>query len=153
MIFATAVFAIALAKPQNPAYRQIVESFFHNWIAMGLASAALMTARRRALGPLPSMLRLVSSVLLPVLMILTALGLLIWAPFWEFLRLFGVIEKDVRPVAISATMAAGMIGCGLLMLRAIYRWVRSFGRKYEHSGLAIGFGPLYFFFRRRRMSH
>jgi hypothetical protein len=120
---------------------------------MGLAAAALVLARRRALGPLPSLLRLVSGVLLPVLVILTVLGLLIWSPFWEFLRPFGVIEKDVRLGAITATMTVGMIGCGLLMLRAIYRWVRGFGRNYEHSGLAIGFGPTYFFFRRRRISH
>jgi hypothetical protein len=153
VILATAIFAIALAKPQNPAYRQVIESIFHNWIAMGLASAALTVARRRALGPLPSVLRLISGVLLPVLVILTVLGLLIWSPFWEFLRPFGVIEKDVRPGAITATMAVGMIGCGLLMFRAVYRWVRGFGRNYEHSGLAVGFGPLYFFFRRRRISH
>jgi hypothetical protein len=120
---------------------------------MGLASAALVLARRRGLGPLPSVLRLVSGVLLPVLVTLTVLGLLIWSPFWEFLRLFGVIEKDVRLGAITATMTVGMIGCGLLMLRAVYRWVRGFGRNYEHSGLAIGLGPLYFFFRRRRVSH
>jgi hypothetical protein len=153
VVFGTAIFAIALAKPQNPAYRQIVESVFHNWIAMGLAAAALLLARRRAFGPLPSILRLVSGVLLPVLVILTALGLLIWSPFWEFLRPFGVIEKDVRLGAITATMTAGMIGCGLLVLRALYRWLRGFGRNYEHSGLAVGFGPLYFFFRRRRISH
>jgi hypothetical protein len=153
VIFATAVFVIALAKPQSPAYRQIVESLFHNWIAMGLTAGALVLARCRALGPLPSMLRLVSGVLLPVFVILTALGLLIWSPFWEFLRPFGVIEKDIRPEAIMATMTIGVVGCGLLVVRALFRWVRGFGRKYEHSGLAIGFGPLYFFFRRRRMSH
>jgi hypothetical protein len=152
VILALAIFAIALAKPQNPAYRQVVESIFHNWITMGLAAAALVLARRRALGPLPSVLRMISGVLLPVLMILTVLGLLIWSPFWEFLRPFGVIEKDVRLGAITATMTVGMIGCGLLMFRAVYRWVRSFGRNYEHSGLAVGFGPLYFFFR-RRISH
>ena len=83
---------------------------------MGLGAAALVLARRRALGPLPSILRLVSGALLPVLVILTALGLLIWSPFWEFLRLFGVMEKDVRLGAITATMTVGLIGCGLLML-------------------------------------
>lgn len=120
---------------------------------MGLAAAALLLARRRAFGPLPSVLRFASGVLLPVLVIFTVLGLLIWSPFWEFLRLFGVIEKDVRPGAITTAMTVGVIGCGLLMLRAVFWWVRSFGRNYEHSGLAIGLGPLYFFFRRRRASH
>jgi hypothetical protein len=89
---------------KSPAYRQIVESLFHSWIAMGLAAGALVLARRRALGPLPSILRLISGALLPVLVILTVLGLLIWSPFWEFLRPFGVIEKDVRPGATSALL-------------------------------------------------
>ena len=120
---------------------------------MGLAAAALLLARRRALGPLPFVLRFVSGVLLPILIILTALGLLIWPPLWEALRPLGVMEKEVRPSAITATMTVGVIGCGLLMLRALFRWVRGFGRNYEHSGLAVGFGPLYFFFRRRRVSH
>jgi hypothetical protein len=95
----------------------------------------------------------VSGVLLPLLVILTVLGLLIWPPLWEALRPFGIIESQARPGAITTTITVGVIGCALLMLRAVFRWVRGFSRKYEHSGLAVGFGPLYFFFRRRRVSH
>ena len=61
-----------------------------------------------------------------------------------------MIEKEVRRPAITATIAVGLIGCGLLMLRAFFGWVRRFSRRYEHSGVAVGFGPLYFYFRRRR---
>jgi hypothetical protein len=152
-MLATAVFAVALSKPQSPAYRQVIESVFHNWVAMGVAAVALVFARRRTLGPLPAILRFVSGVLLPVVVILTALGLLIWPPLWEALKPFGIIESQARPGAITATITVGVIGCALLMLRAVFRWIRGFGRKYEHSGLAVGFGPLYFFFRRRRVSH
>jgi len=152
-MLAAAVFVIALSKPQTPAYRQIIESVFHSWVAMGVAALALGLARRRTFGPLPFIMRFVSGALLPVFVVLTVLGLLIWPPLWEALRPLGVIENEVRLGAITATITVGVIGCGLLMLRALFGWVRSFGRKYEHSGLAVGFGPLYFFFRRRRVSH
>jgi hypothetical protein len=152
VVFATALFLLALSKPHSPAYRQILESVFHNWIAMAAGAVALWVARRRAFGPLSAILRGVSGVLLPIFVILTLLGLLIWPPFWDVLRPFGVIESEARPAAIAATMTVGLIGCALLMLRAVFRWIRGFGRRYEHSGLAVGFGPVYFFFRRRRIS-
>ena len=153
VILATTSFLIALSKPHTPAYRQVVESVFHNWIAMAVCVAALWVARRKAFGPLPIALRGISGVLLPIFLIFTFLGLWIWPPVWDVLRPLGVIEKHARPAAIQATMAVGLIGCLLLMLRATFRWIRTFGRRYEHSGFAIGFGPLYFFFRRRRISH
>ena len=153
MILATATFLVALTKPENPVYRQVVESVFHNWIAMGCGAVALCVARRKAFGPLPTILRWISGVLLPIFVILTFLGLLIWPPLWHALRPFGVIESETRPAAITAMMTIGLIGCALLMIRALFRWVRGFGRRYEHSGFAVGFGPLYFFFRRRRISH
>jgi hypothetical protein len=153
VIVATASFLIAVSKPQTPAYRHALESVFHNWIAMALCAVALWVARRKSFGPLPTILRVVSGVLLPIFVILTFLGVLIWPPFWDVLRPFGVIEKEARRSAITITMTVGMIACALLVFRALFRWVRSFGRRYEHSGFAVGFGPLYFFFRRRRISH
>ena len=153
MILATVSFLVALSKPQSPAYRQVLEAVFHNWIAMAVSATTLWIARRKTFGPLPTILRGVSGVLLPIFVILTVLGLLIWPPLWDVLRPFGVIEKQARPAAITTTMTVGLIGSALLMIRAVFRWVRSFGRRYEHSGLAVGFGPVYFFFRRRRISH
>jgi len=52
-------------------------------------------------------------------------GLLIWPPFWDVLGPLGVNEKDARPVAITTTITAGVIGCALLMLRALLPWVRN----------------------------
>jgi hypothetical protein len=153
VILAATAFLGALSKPQDYAYRQFIESVFHNWVAMAAGAVALWFARRKAFGPLPTILRGVSGVLLPIFVILTFLGLLIWPPLWHALRPFGVIESETRPAAITAMMTIGLIGCALLMMRAVFRWVRGFGRRYEHSGLAVGFGPVYFFFRRRRISH
>ena len=152
VMLVTVFFLIALSKPQTPTYRQIVDSVFHNWIGMALCAITLWIARREALGPLPLILRGISGVLLPIFVILSILGLLIWPQLWDVLRPLGVVEKDVRPAAITATMTLGLIGCGLLMLRAFLRWIWRFSRRYEHSGLAVGVGPVYFFFRRRRAS-
>src|SRR5262249_42457228 len=85
VVLATAVFLIAISKPQTPAYRQVLESVFHNWIAMAVSAVALWVARRKSFGPLPTILRVVSGVLLPIFVILTFLGLLIWPPFWDVL--------------------------------------------------------------------
>ena len=133
-------------------YRQVIDSVFRNWVAMAVCALALWLARRKAFGPLPAILRGVSGVLLPIFIILSILGLLIWSPFWNALAPFGVIEKDVRRPAITATIAFGLIGCGLLMLRSFFGWIRRFSRRYEHAGVAVGVGPLYFYFRRRRLS-
>ena len=119
---------------------------------MAVCALALWLARRKAFGPLPTILRGVSGVLLPILIILSILGLLIWSPFWNVLAPFGVIEKDVRRPAITTTIAFGLIGCGLLMLRSFFGWIRRLGRRYEHAGVAVGVGPLYVYFRRRRVS-
>jgi hypothetical protein len=152
VVLATASFLVALSHPKTSSYRQLVDSVFHNWIAMVVCALALWFARRKAFGPLPSIFRGVSGVLLPVFIILSILGLLTWSPLWDALAPFGVIEKEVRRPAITATIAFGLIGCGFLMLRTFFRWIRRFSRRYEHAGVAVGFGPLYFYFRRRRTS-
>jgi len=117
---------------------------------MAVCAAALWIARRERLGPLPTILRFASGALLPIFIILSVLGLLIWPQLWTMLRPFGIIEKEVGSPAITATLALGLISCAFLMLRLFLRWVWKFTRRYEHSGFAVGFGPLYFFFRRRR---
>jgi hypothetical protein len=152
VVLATAFFIAALSHPQTPGYRQLVDSVFQSWIAMAVCALALWLARRKAFGPLPSILRSVSGVLLPLFVILSILGLLTWSPLWAALAPFGVIEKEVRRPAITATIAFGLLGCGFLMLRTFFRWIRRFSRRYEHAGVAVGFGPLYFYFRRRRTS-
>jgi hypothetical protein len=153
VILATASFFVAFSKPENPVYRHVLESVFHNWDAMAVCAAALWIARRKAFRPLPAILRADSGVLLPIFVILTVLGLLIWPALWDALRPFGVIEKEARPAAFLAVATISFAGCVLIMLRALFRWVRGFSRRYEHSGLAVGVGPVYFFFRRRRISH
>jgi len=150
VILVVVVFLIAISQPKTPAYQELVDSVFHNWIAMAVCAAALWIARRERLGPMPTILRFASGVLLPIFMILSILGLLIWPQLWTMLKPFGIIEKEVGSPAITATLALGLISCAFLMFRLFFRWVCKFSRRYEHSGFAVGFGPLYLFFRRRR---
>jgi hypothetical protein len=145
-------FLVAISQPQATPYREIVDSVFHNCIAMAVSAIALWLARRETFGPLPPVLRFAAGLLLPIILIVTALSLLISPEFWAMLRPFGIVEKEVRRPAITATIGVGLVGCGLLMLRAFLRWMWGVSRRYEHSGFAVGFGPLYFFFRRRRTS-
>ncbi len=119
---------------------------------MAVCAFALILARRRMFGPLPRFLGSLSGVLLPIFIILTILGLLIWSPFWAAMASFGVVENEVRRPAIEVTIALALLGCGGLMLRTVFRWMRNLRNRYEHAGVAVGFGPLYFYFRRRRVS-
>ena len=117
---------------------------------MAVCAGALWIARRERLGPLPTLLRVVSGVLLPIFVIVSILGLLIWPQLWTMLKPFGITEKEVGSPAITATLALGLISCAFLVFRLFVRWIWKFSRRYENSGFAVGFGPLYFFFRRRR---
>ena len=119
---------------------------------MGLCAFALVIVRRKKFGPLPRFLRGLSGVLLPIFTILAILGLLIWPPLWSALASFGVVEHEVRRSAITVTLAIGLLVCGLLMLRTVFRWIRNLRNRYEHAGVAVGVGPLYFYFRRRKTS-
>jgi hypothetical protein len=125
---------------------------FLNWVSMAASAFALAIARRKRFGPLPGFLRGVSGVLLPIFIILSILGLLIWAPLWAALAPLGVVENEVRRPAITVAIAVALIGCGGLMLRTVFRWIRNLRNRYEHAGVAVGVGPLYFYFRRRRAS-
>lgn len=119
---------------------------------MAACALALAIARRKTFGPLPRLLRGLPGLLLPIFIILSILGLLIWPPLWSALASFGVVEHEVRRSAITVTIAIGLLGCGVLMLRTVFRWIRNLRNRYEHAGVAVGVGPLYFYFRRRRAS-
>jgi hypothetical protein len=93
---------------------------FRNWVAMAVCALALWLARRKAFGPLPTILRGVSGVLLPIFIILSILGLLIWSPL-NALEPFGVIEKDVRAPRCGRDCVR-TIGCGV-DARSFFRWI------------------------------
>jgi hypothetical protein len=59
---------------------------------MAVCVVALWVARQNAFGPLPMILRGISGLLLPIILIFTFLGLWIWPPVWDVLKPFGFIE-------------------------------------------------------------
>ena len=109
----------------------------------------LWAVRRGWFGIVPRFFRLLSGFLFPFFVVFAAIGLVAWAPLWEFLRLFRVSQREVQPIAGLAVIASWFFACMVLLVRRFIRWA---GKRYQHHGIAIGFGPLYFYFRRRRAS-
>ena len=107
----------------------------------------LWLTRRGAFGSLPSVLRGLTALELPLYAFITFLGLLTWPPFWKTVDALGLDRTRIEPVAISGVIALWVLGSTFMLLRGLFRWV---AKRYEHHGVAVGFGPLYFYFRRRR---
>ena len=112
-------------------------------------TAALWLARRETFGSLPKLLRVLSVALFAFFLLAGMLDFVVWRPLWQALKPFGVVEVDAVPVAVMGVFAVWGIGIAFLIVRGSFRWFR---RRYEHHGVAVGFGPLYFYFRRRRAS-
>ena len=81
--------------------------------------------------------------------LISALGILRWQPLWTLLGGFGVSQETALPIALFAVFAAWLLALAVLLIRGFCRWM---GQRYEHHGVAVGFGPLYFYFRRRKAS-
>src|SRR5262249_42542303 len=125
-----------------------LDSLFRNWIAISVATALLWLARRGTFGPLPSFLRRVSAVELPLFGFIVGYAILLWPPIWTAVNGLGLDAIKIETVAISTLIAVWVLGCVFLIFRGFFRWFR---KRYEHHGFAVGLGPLYFYFRRRRV--
>ena len=148
------LFAVVFAlftpfEGQSTPHQQLVDSLFHSWFAMAGMTAALWLARREKFGPLPKLLRLLSAPLFALFLLVSMLDFFFWRLLWQTLKPFGVVEVDAVPVVVMGVFAVWGIGIAVFMVRGTFRWFR---RRYEHHGVAVGFGPLYFYFRRRRAS-
>jgi hypothetical protein len=124
-----------------------VDSIFRNWITISGAGVLLWLTRRGTFGPLPSVLRRLAAVELPLFVFIALLGLLTWEPFWKTVVTLGLDRTRIEPVALSGVIALWVLGSTFMLMRGFFRWV---AKRYEHHGFAVGFGPLYFYFRRRR---
>jgi hypothetical protein len=98
---------------------------------------------------MPRVFALLSGFLLLLSGLVTGLGLVSWRPLWQILDAFGVDRKTAQPLAAVALVGVWLILTLGSVVRTLVRW---FAARYEHHGLAIGAGPLYFYFRRRRAS-
>lgn len=112
-------------------------------------TAMLWAVRRGWFGTIPGFFRWLSGFLLLFFAVFAGIALVAWPPLWEFLRVFHISQREVQPIAGLTVIAVWFLACIALLVRRFIRWV---GKRYEHHGIAVGFGPLYFYFRRRRMS-
>jgi hypothetical protein len=149
VILAAVFFLFTPYEGQSSLHQRVIDSLFHSWFVMGAATAALWLARREKFGSLPKLLRVLAGPLFAFFLLVSMLDFFLWRPLWDVLRPFGLVEVDAVPVAVMGVFAVWGIGIAVLVVRGTFRWFR---RRYEHHGVAVGFGPLYFYFRRRRVS-
>ena len=149
VILATVFSVFTPFEGQSTPQQRVIDSLFHSWFAMSGVTAALWLARRGTFGSLPKLLRVLSAPLFAFFLLVSMLDFFFWRPLWAALKPFGVVEVDAVPVAVMGVFAVWGIGIAVFVVRGTFRWFR---RRYEHHGVAVGFGPLYFYFRRRRAS-
>jgi hypothetical protein len=150
IVILAAVFALFTPyEGQSSSHQRLIDSLFHSWFAMAGVTAALWLARQGTFGSLPRLIRILSAPLFAFFLLASMLDFALWRPLWAALKPFGLVEVEAVPVAVMVVFAVWGIGIAVLVVRGTFRWFR---RRYEHHGVAVGFGPLYFYFRRRRAS-
>jgi hypothetical protein len=125
-----------------------IDGILRNWITVSGVGILVWLTRRGAFGRVPSILRGLTALLLPFFGFLTCFGLVIWPPFWRIAEPLGLVRSKAEPIAIAVVLGLWVVSSAFIVLRGLFRW---FSRRYEHHGIALGFGPLYFYFRRRRV--
>jgi hypothetical protein len=150
IVVLAAIFFILSTNEGRPSpHQRLIDSLFHNWFAMGGVTTVLLLSRRGTFGRLPKLIHIVTAPLVAFFLLVSMLDFALWRPLWAAMKPFGVVEVDAVPVAVMGVFAVWGIGIAVFVVRGTFRWFR---RRYEHHGVAVGFGPLYFYFRRRRAS-
>ena len=140
---------LTLNEGQSSPHQRVIDSLFHSWFVMSAGTASVWLAKREKFSSLPSLIRLLASLLFAMFLLVSMLDFFLWPPLWDVLKPFGLARVDALPIAVMGVFAVWGIGIAVLVVRGTFRWFR---RRYEHHGVAVGFGPLYFYFRRRRAS-
>ena len=149
VILAGVFLLLTLNEGQSSPQQRIVDALFHTWFVMGAGTAAIWFAQRKRFGSLPWPLRVLARLLFALFLIFSMLDFFLWPPLWEALKPFGLARVDVLPIAVMGVFLVWGVGIAGLILRGTFRWFR---RRYEHHGIAVGIGPLYLYFGRRRTS-
>ena len=145
MLFA-GFFMLLLREGRPESYQRLADSIFHNWVAMASVAVGLVLLRRL---DMPRGFRLLSGFLLLLAALVMGLDLIAWAPLWQILTPLHLPQKNLQPLAALALVGIWLVLCLGGVCRMFVRWVSA---RYEHHGFAVGAGPLYFYFRRRRTS-
>jgi hypothetical protein len=150
VILATVFFLLTLNEGRPGPYQPVIDALFHNWIVTASAASAVWLARREAFGPLrPRLIRALSGVIMIYFAMCSTVALLVSQRLWDLMKPLGIPQNDVQPAAVLLTIWFW----GILLIGLAVRGVfRRFRKRYEHHGVALGLGPVYFYFRRRRIS-
>jgi hypothetical protein len=114
---------------------------------MFVATTILWLSRRGQFGNLPGKVRVLATILLPFFCLFTFFALINSPLVWTTLEPFGLSRTRNAPIATFGAVILFLIGGIWLLIRGFFRWI---GGRYQHHGVAVGFGPLYFYFRKRR---
>ena len=147
VILGAAFLLLTLNEGKAGGYQTFVDFVFHSWPLMAAATTIVWIARRGQFGTLPRTVRAIATILLPFFVLFTFFALLSSPLLWEILQPLGLARSHSVPVAAFAAVVLFVIGGAWLFIRGFFRWI---GRRYQRHGFAVGFGPIYFYFRKRR---
>jgi len=142
-------FLLTLREGSPDPYQRLVDSIFHNWMAMGLLTAALWMTCRGLVDFIPRVFQMLSGFLLLFSALITGLGLIAWTPLWQLLQPFEVHQAKIQPMAAFVLIAVWFLVSIGFVFRGLFRWISG---RYEHHGIGVRSGPFFFYFRRRRAS-
>ena len=143
-----AVFLLmSINEGKSTGYQGYVDFVFHSWPLMAGVSTILWLARRGHFGSLPRTVRAISTILLPFFALFTFFAFLSSPLLWTIVQPLGLSRRQGAPVAAFAAAVLFLVGGGYLLIRGFFRWI---GGRYQHHGVAVGLGPIYFYFRKKR---
>jgi hypothetical protein len=150
VILGAAFLILTLNEGRSGLYQPAIDSLFHTWPVTAFVAVLVWLARREVFGPLRSrFFRGLSGVVAVYFALTSSVALAVSPSLWDLLKPFGLVKNDVAPAVVLGVIWLWGIALIALFVRAVFRWFR---KRYEHHGVAVGFGPLYFYFRRRRTS-
>ena|SRR5213593_1091292 len=150
VIVGTVFLLLTVSEGRSNPYQPTIDSLFHNWAVTACVAVAVWLARRGVFGHLRSrLLRGFSTLVVVYFALFSSVALLTTQGLWDALKPFGVVQRDIQPGVVLGMIWLWGTALIVLFARGLVRWFR---HRYEHHGVAIGFGPLYFYFRRRRIS-
>jgi hypothetical protein len=150
IILAAAFLILTLNEGRPVRYQPVIDSLFHTWPVTAFVALLVWLIRREAFGPLRSrFVRGLSGVVATYFALTSSVALAVSQSLWNILKPFGIVQIDVEPAVVFVVTGLWGFAFIVLLARAVFRWFR---KRYQHHGFAVGFGPFYFYFRRRRTS-
>lgn len=148
IVMLCAIFLLLTLNEGNPSeYQRALDFVFHSWPLMAAATVGLWAARRGRFGNLPMPLRAIATILLPFFCLFTFFALINSPLTWMILGPLGVSRSQATSIATLIAVGLFVVGGGWLFIRGLFGWI---SERYQSHGVAVGLGPVYFYFRKRR---